>query len=309
MNVNFFKYLFLSLLSLLIIKVGVAQKKQIDIQGHRGARGLYPENTIPAFIAALNYGVTTLELDLTITKDKQIVVSHEPWMAASICLDNQGQPILETEERKFNIYQMTYEQVKAFDCGSIGNKRFPEQQKMAVHKPLLLDVIKAAEKHIKDFSLYEVDYNIEIKSLPAGDNLFHPTPEEFSDLVFNLVDQYLPWERVVIQSFDFRVLRYWKQKYPEVRLAALIENNRSVDTNLKDLGFTPHIYSPYYKLIDETTVRSVQQNKMKIIPWTVNEIDDLKRLAEWRVDGIITDYPDRAAALGLTWKKPDNTKK
>ncbi|HAD33070.1 MAG TPA: glycerophosphodiester phosphodiesterase, partial [Chitinophagaceae bacterium] len=175
-------------------------------------------------------------------------------MSAAICTQPDGQPIEAKTEMAYNIYQMTYDEVKQFDCGSKGNARFPEQEKMTVYKPLLREVIAAVEDHIKSFSRYEVDYNIEIKSLPAGDNKFHPVPAEFSDLVYQLIDQYLPWERVVIQSFDFRVLKYWHEKYPEVRLAALVENKKSIDENLAELGFQPAIYSPDFKLLDREKV-------------------------------------------------------
>src|SRR5690348_1825360 len=149
-----------SITAVLISMVASAQYiPKFDIQGHRGARGLRPENTIPAFLMALDSGVTTLELDIAITKDKQVIVSHEPWMSASICLDSSGSAIPEKEERKFNIYQMTYAQVQGFDCGSIGNSRFPRQEKMKSAKPLLRDVIVAVENHIKSFASYEVDYN------------------------------------------------------------------------------------------------------------------------------------------------------
>jgi glycerophosphoryl diester phosphodiesterase len=171
---------------------------KFDLQGHRGARGLKPENSIPGFILALDSGVTTIELDLAITKDKQIVVSHEPWMAANICTQPNGALIKEKDERKFNIYQMTYDQVLQFDCGSKGNPKFPQQEKVKTSKPLLQEVIIAVEDHIKSYSQYEVDYNIEIKSSPEDDDKFHPTPKEFSDLVFNLIDQYLPVDRVGI---------------------------------------------------------------------------------------------------------------
>ena len=166
---------------------------KFDVQGHRGARGLMPENTIPAFLMAIDTGVTTIELDLAITKDKQVIVSHEGWMSSHICLDPQGKSIDAKNELKHNIYQMTYAQVKLYDCGSKGNARFPHQHKMPATKPLLVDVILAVENYIKGHALYEVDYNIEIKSEPEGDNKFHPKPQEFSDLVFNLIDQYLPW--------------------------------------------------------------------------------------------------------------------
>lgn len=273
---------------------GQAYIPKFDVQGHRGARGLMPENTIPAFLLALDSGVTTLEMDLAITKDKQVIVSHEPWMSAAFCLDSLGNTIKEKDEKKFNIYKMTYAQVRKFDCGTKVNDRFPEQQKMKVEKPLLRDVILTVEKHIKNKTRYEVDYNIEIKSEKDGDNKFHPRPAEFSDMVYNLIDQYLPWDRVVIQSFDFRVLKYWHEKYPEVRLAALVENLNTVDENIKQLGFRPSIYSPDYKLLSKGEIKYIHGLGMRVIPWTVNDEKEMQELKTWGVDGIITDYPNRA---------------
>ena len=276
-----------------------------DLQGHRGARGLRPENTIPAFIVAIDSGVTTVELDLAITRDKQVIVSHEPWMSAAICLQPDGSKISEKEEKSFNIYEMDFEQVRQFDCGSKGNEQFPGQVRLATSKPLLKDVIVAIEHHIKSYLLYEVDYNIEIKTSPAGDNKFHPAPEVFSDLVYNLIDQYLPMERVVIQSFDFRVLRYWHEKYPDVRLSVLIENTKTVDANLRALGFKPSVYSSHYKLLTKAKVDYLKKLEVRVVPWTVNETDQMKKMLEWKVDGFITDYPDRAASLGLGIKRSD----
>lgn len=274
-----------------------------DLQGHRGARGLRPENTIPAFILAIDSGVTTVELDLAITKDHQIVVSHDPWMSASICLKPDGSEISQREEKSFNIFEMNYEEVREFDCGSKGNDEFPEQLTLHTPKPLLKDVIVAIEHHIKSRLSYEVDYNIEIKTAPSGDDKFHPAPEVFSDLIYNLIDQYLPMERVVIQSFDFRVLKYWHAKYPDVRLSALIENTRTVDYNLRMLGFHPAVYSPHYKLLTKEKVDYLKKLNIRVIPWTVNETGDMQRMLQWKVDGFITDYPDRAARLGLGIRK------
>ncbi|HEY0770369.1 MAG TPA: glycerophosphodiester phosphodiesterase family protein, partial [Sphingobacteriaceae bacterium] len=185
-----------------------------------------------------------------------------------------------------------------------GNEKFPEQEKMLISKPLLTEVIIAIEDHIKSFSQYEVDYNIEIKTSPEGDNKFHPTPEVFSDLVYTILDQYLPLERVVIQSFDFRVLKYWHEKYPDVRLAALVENKRSVSANIQDLGFKPSIYSPYFTLIDKADVQYLHQQKIRVIPWTVNEEEDMKKVQLMGADGLITDYPNRANKLGYGIKRP-----
>ncbi|MBX2947520.1 MAG: glycerophosphodiester phosphodiesterase [Cyclobacteriaceae bacterium] len=291
---------------------------KFDLQGHRGARGLLPENTIPAFIKALDYGVTTIELDLAVTKDGRVIVSHEPWMSAEICLQPDGSEIAKADEMNFNIYQLTYDEVEKFDCGSRGNSRFPEQEKRSAHKPLLSDVIIAVEDYIKNNSRYEVDYNIEIKSRKDGDNIYHPTPQEFSDKVYQLVDQYLPWERIVVQSFDLRVLKYWKTTYPHVRLAFLIENAKSPQKNLEELGFIPSVYSPYFKLLTKEQVDylhtlsfskpptngTVPSNtKVRVIPWTVNETEDMKKLKTMGVDGLITDYPNRAAEIGLGLKR------
>lgn len=293
------------LISCLLIAIAVSEScaqiyvPMFDLQGHRGARGVRPENSIPAFILALDSGVTTIEMDLAVTKDKQIVVSHEPWMSAEICLQPDGSTISSAQEKTFNIYQMDYERVSTFDCGSRGNEKYPEQVKMKTVKPLLRDAIIAIEHHIKSYSLYEVDYNIEIKTTPAGDGKLHPSPEVFSDLVYNLIDQYLPLERVVIQSFDFRVLKYWHEKYPDVRLSALIENTKTVDANLRALGFQPSVYSPYFKLLTREKVEYLHKLNIRVIPWTVNETSDMQKFLEWKVDGFITDYPDRAAALGL----------
>ena len=279
---------------------------KFDIQGHRGARGLMPENTIPGFKLALDSGVTTIELDLAVTKDKQLVVSHEPWMSAVICTHPNGERIDPKEEKIFNIYEMTYDEVKQWDCGSVGNAKFPEQKKFDVYKPLLKDVIEAVEGHIKSFSRYEVDYNIEIKCNPKGDNIYHPAPGEFSDLVVKTLDQYLPMERIVIQSFDFRVLQYLHKTYPKIRLAVLVENVKSIDTNLGNLGFIPDVYSPAWQLLSADKVKylhtrkptsSKNGKKMLVIPWTVNELKDMQELKDMGVDGIITDYPDRANVL------------
>lgn len=277
---------------------------KFDVQGHRGARGLMPENTLPAFQLAMDSGVTTLEMDVVITKDNKIVVSHEPWMSAVTCTDSTGAPILPVNEKKHNIFHMTYDQVAMYDCGMKVNLAFPNQLKIPATKPLLEEVILATENYTKNYTMYEVDYNIEIKTEKGGDGKFHPAPREFSDLVFDMIDQYLPWDRVTIQSFDFRVLKYWHQKHPEVKLSALVENRQTMDENLKALGFIPAVYSPDFKLLSKETIQHGHDLKMRVIPWTVNEPAKMEELKSWGVDGIITDYPDRAKKIGLTMKVP-----
>jgi len=290
------KYILIVLLFMTSLSIEL-QAQQIDIQGHRGARGILPENSIPGFLAALDSGATTIEIDVVVSKDGLIVVSHEPYMNHKICLNKEGNRINKSEEKEHNIYQYNYEEVEKFDCGSIGNSDFPEQQKIKVSKPLLSEVIKTVEKHIKNYTLFEVDYNIDIKSGRSTDNINHPPTREFCDLIYELIDAYLPWERVNVQSFDFRVLKYWHQQYPGVRLAVLIANIKSIDTNLANLGFKPEIYSPHFRLLNKRKVRNLHKRGLKVIPWTVNDAKQMKKIMGWGVDGIITDYPHLANTI------------
>jgi len=270
---------------------------EVEIQGHRGARGLMPENTIPAFLEALKIGAHTLELDLAVTKDKELLVSHEPYMKSSYCLDPEGDEISQEAERSNNIYQMTYQEVKSFDCGTKINNGFPDQQKFKVNKPLFKDLVQAVNVYLKEKKGQQVKYNIEIKSSPNEDNVFHPAPPEFSDLVYDFIQENLDPNWLNVQSFDFRILQYFHEKYPEIELAVLIGNQKSIEDNLKELGFKPEIYSCHYKLLSKEKVEFLHEQGMKVIPWTINEIDDMNKVIAMGVDGIITDYPDRAMQI------------
>ncbi len=266
---------------------------KFDLQGHRGTRGLMPENTIPAFLKAIDLGVNTLEMDLAVTKNMELLVSHEPFINPEYCLDKMGNEIPDSLMYSYNIYKMDYAEIIQFDCGMKPHPRFPEQQKMKASKPLLTDVLETVESYSDENNLKALRYNIEIKSLPQGDDLFHPKPSVFSDLVYNALNEKIGWERITIQSFDFRILQYFNQTYPEVTLAVLIENQDSIDQNLEELGFKPEIYSCDFVLLSRENVDKLHSLGLKVIPWTVNEIADMQRLIEWGVDGLITDYPDR----------------
>ena len=255
----------------------------IDIQGHRGARGLMPENTIEGFIKALELGVNTLEMDLAVTKDMELVVSHEPWMNHIICQDNLGNEISEENQRAYRIYGMSYSEIIQFDCGLNEHPGYPEQKKIPARKPLLREVISAVQSFTEQQNVAPPAYNIEIKSHPATDSLYHPLPDTFSELVFNTLTGLVPLERVTVQSFDIRVLQYLNQNHPEVRLAYLVGDipyeipgvvypgDKGVAGNIELLGFTPDIYSPNYNLLSPEVIREVQDMGMKVIPWTLNE--------------------------------------
>ncbi len=270
--------------------------KPFDWQGHRGARGLLPENTIPAFLRALELGMPTLELDLVVSADSQLVVSHEPWLSPKICRKADGTPLTEAHE-DWNIFRMPAAALDSFDCGSMGHPDFPQQQPMAVHKPLLDSVVAAVRRWCAAHERPLPWFNIELKTRPEWDDRFTPSPETFVRLALDAVERLGLEGHCNIQSFDMRVLRLLRQQAPELPLALLIDTSGTVYQHVEALGFTPEIYSPYYRLVTAQTVRACRELGMRLIPWTINEPEDMCALIHLGVDGIITDYPDRATAL------------
>ena len=272
-----------------------------DKQGHRGSRGLMPENTIAAMKKALDLGVTTLEMDAVITRDGEVVLSHEPFFNHSITTKPGGSPVTEQEEKELNLYTMTYEQVRQFDVGQKPHPRFPQQQKRAAVKPLLRDVIDSVKQYCAEKGLSFPHWNIETKSAPATDNVYHPAPDVFVEKLVAVIREKDITAQTIIQSFDFRTLQYLHRQYPSIRMAMLIEDfdKRTLDKQLAALGFVPSIYSPHSSLVNSKLVKSCHQKGMKVIPWTVNEKQEMQKLIALGVDGIITDYPNLFAEVNL----------
>ena len=265
-----------------------------DVQGHRGCRGLLPENTIPAFIQAINLGVTTLEMDVVFTKDLQAIVSHEPFFNHETTTKPNGAFVTETEEKRLNIYTMNYDEVAKYDVGIKPHPRFATQEKIKVFKPLLSAVIDSAEAYTKKNNLPAIHYNIETKTKAKTDEIFHPKPEVFVKLLIQVLQEKNILDRVTIQSFDMRTLQYLHQEYPTIQTAYLFEppSLESLESRLNKLGFIPTIYSPAYELVNKKMIAECHANNIKVIPWTVNEIDKMEQLIALGVDGLITDYPN-----------------
>ena len=264
-----------------------------DIQGHRGCRGLYPENTIKGFLKAVDLGVTTLEMDVVISKDKKVLLSHEPFLSQEICYDSTGAEIPDSMARAYNLYQMTYEEISKCDCGSKPHGGFPDQVNIVSHKPLLKDVIREVEAYTKENGLPPVSYNIETKCSPEGDDIFHPKPAEFVDLLMEVVEVCGIKSRLIVQSFDVRTLHYVLEAYPATTIALLIEDNPDFEYNLQKFGSIPDIYSPNYFLVSKELMEFARDNNMKVIPWTSNDRTSMGELLVLGVDGIITDYPNQ----------------
>lgn len=273
------------------------QVNGFDIQGHRGCRGLRPENTIQAMIHALELGVTTLEMDVVISADEKVVVSHEPYFNHLFSTHPHGRKVEKEEEAGLNIFKMPYEDVCKYDVGSRQHPLFPEQLSQPAHKPQLSELINATEEIRNNNN--PVFYNIETKCTDFTDNLFHPAPERFVDLLVEVIKSASIEDRVIIQSFDFRTLRYLHSIAPHIQTAILIESYKggTVEDHIAELGFEPSVYSSHYSIINTQLMKTCHRKKMRVIPWTVNEVSTMKQLIELGVDGIITDYPDRLIAL------------
>lgn len=269
--------------------------KKLDFQGHRGCRGIFPENSIEGFLEALKLGVKTLEMDVVISRDRHVICSHDPWFSHHISMDPAGIEIDETEEKKHLIFEKTLSEIQRYDCGLKYHAEFPQQQKRRSQKPALSEVIEAAEAFAKNTGRPKPFYNIETKCTPDGDIIFHPEPGDFSELLLEVIFKYKISRRTIIQSFDIRSLRYIRKEYPKIKLSLLVENQRSPEENIRKLGFVPEFYSPDYYLVNEDLINFCEKMKMKLIPWTVNEEDDMLRLIKMGVDGLISDYPNKFA--------------
>lgn len=247
---------------------------RILVHGHRGARAVKPENTIPAFEYAIGAGVDVLELDMTVTKDDVLVVSHDLEMNRKICRGPEG-PVA--------IRELTLEQVKRWDCGALKNPDFPKQEPVpGTPKPTLDEVFALAPRGAFDF-------NIETKIDPKRPALA-PEPAAFARLVVDAVRKHHLEKRVIVQSFDFRTLHEIKKLAPEIRLSALYAGLPKDFVTIAREG-EADIASPVWQIVSKGKVRKAHQAGIQVIPWTANSEYAWNKLIKAQVDAIITDDP------------------
>lgn len=276
-----------------------ANKKSFDTEAHRGGRGLMPENTIAAMKGAIDIGVTTLEMDAVISKDNKVVVSHDPFFNEAITTAPDGKYLTKKEGEALLLYGMTYDEIRRYDVGLKPYPAFPQQQKLKAYKPLLSELIDSVEAYAKQ-NHRSIRYNIEIKSKEGFDGIRHPDPQTMSELVLAVVKEKGVLNRAVIQSFDVRPLQYLRQTHPDVMLSYLMEKTTvPLEEQLNKLGFVPAVYSPAYAMLTKETVEACHRKGMKVLPWTVNTLPEMKTLIAMGVDGIISDYPNLFAQLGV----------
>jgi len=282
----------------------VVAQPTLDLQAHRGGRGLMPENSIPAMLHGVELGARTLELDCVISADGKVVVSHDVFMSSDIMLKPDGSALEKSEEKQYALYKMTYDSIRKFAEGVKPHPKFPEQASVRTYKPLLADLIDSVEAYVAAHHLKPVYYNMETKSSPDGDDLYHPKPDRFVALVMAVVKSRGIGSRVTIQSFDPRTLQALHKTDPGQTTALLVENTDGFAKNIAHLGFTPSIYSPNYLLVNADLVKEAHAHNVAVLPWTVNKEADIKAMAALGVDGIISDYPDRLVKLFGSYQKP-----
>lgn len=292
--------------------------QSFDKQAHRGGKSLYPENTIPAMKNALKMNVTTLEMDLAITKDKKVILSHDAFLSPELITKPDGTYIPKDFGFYYKIYEMPYAKIKTFDVGLKKLEGYPDQKKMKAQKPFFSDVIDASESYARELKRPLPFYNIETKTRPFSDNVFHPEPKEFVDLMMKIIIEKKIQDRVIIQSFDPRTLEIIHKEYPKIMTALLVEkvddkklaqqqayfkniplekfklypdHLNGVAGDMKFLSFTPTIYSPNHTLVTPQLIQECHKLGMKVIPWTVNTKERLQELKEMGIDGVISDDP------------------
>jgi len=275
-----------------------------DLQGHRGARGLAPENTLPAFAAALSLGVSTLELDTAITRDGVVVVSHDARLNPDITRGTDGRWLNPPTRavRALMLDDLGHYDVGRIKPGSEYSRRFPDQKRMdKVYMPTLAQVFQLARRAGNS----EVRFNIEIKTSPEkpGDTL---APEAFAKALLETIER---------EGMASRALQAVQALSPSIPTSYLSSQQRFLDNiaagkaessswtagvQFGDHGSVPKmvkaargaIWSPYHPELNAGLVKEAQALGLKVIPWTVNKIEDMARLMDWGVDGLITDRPD-----------------
>jgi glycerophosphoryl diester phosphodiesterase len=267
-------------------------------EGHRGTRGLMPENTIPAMNKGIEAGANVVEMDVYLTKDGKVLVAHDPFVNVNHSLYEDGKEIAKADAKKYVWHQMNYSDIRRFDVGSKPYAAFPQQEKLKVSMPLLSELIDSVEAYTSAHHLPKPVYNIELKTSPKYDTLqYNAGPAEVVHAVLKEINGRNIGNRFYIQSFDVRPLQIVHKENPGITIGYLTEG-RDLDSNLKSLGFIPHIYSPQFGLVTKEMVNACHAQHMKLIPWTVNDKEKMKSLIADGVDGIITDYPNYFAEVG-----------
>ena len=278
-----------------------AQPVPFKVFAHRGFRGLHPENTITGMQKALAYGAV-LEFDLAITRDKQVVVSHDAVLNPKITQGPDGQTL---GNDKIRIYQMDYSTLSAYDVGKTPNNDFPEQDRYPAHIPLFKELVDSVEAFAAAHGISDPTYFIETKLNPKTDGINHPGPKEFVDLMMQVVKEKSIQNQVIVQSFDPRTLQILRKEYPQIKLALLANDGTSLDENLNKLGFVPAYYSINAPFINQELVDRCHELTIKLIVGNCDDYEEILRISRLGVNSLMSDFPMEWLS-GHVYKKKKN---
>jgi len=257
------------------------------IFGHRGCRGLLPENTIAAFNKAIELGVDGIEWDVVVNKDKELIISHESYIDKSYCKYIDGKSIQNKSKEDLNIYNMTTDDIHKYDCGSIYKDRFPDQILQKSTKPSVKQAFNEIIFNKKTEILFE------IKSFPTDYNIYQPKATEYADIIYNELRNNTRLEHITFMSFDKNILNELVKLFPQNKYIYLIYNPlKSYKDIIDELNFKPFGLGIYYHIITDNIIKQAHNNDIKIYAWTVNNNKDAIKLINKGVNGIITDYPN-----------------
>ncbi len=298
---------------LLAFVCGGGAAAAFDLQGHRGARGVAPENTLTGFRQALAIGVTTLELDVGVTRDGQLVIMHDQRLNPDLARDVSGAWLAAPGPA---LNSMTLTELQRHDVGRLkpGTRyaqTFPEQRPVDGERVPTLD---ALFELVRAQGQTQVRFNIETKISPLAPDLA-PEPEAFARGLLDVVQRHRMAERVTVQSFDWRTLRAVQRLAPGLPVVALTARLPAID-NLSDGRWTAGLrlqdhggsvpglvqalgagtWSPFHGELTEALLAEAHALGLQVIPWTVNDPAHIDRLMAWGVDGLISDHPARVRA-------------
>lgn len=274
----------------------MSQGHLVHIHGHRGCAGPFPANTLPAFLEAVSIGCPWIELDVVITGDGQVLVSHEPWMDHRTCTRPGGRAIGQEEGRSINLFHLPLAEIQRYGCIPEGS--LPEGGlSRDWYKPTLSEVVQAVDAAPRAPGGMPIAFNVEIKSEPAWYGTFQPSPEKLARMVVEQLARLDLLGRCLVQCFDPAVLVAAHRLMPLLPLALLVENGGPPKANLAPLDFTPAYYSAAYGLIHQGLVHDLHRQGIGVLAWTVNDPAEMLRLLDLGVDGLITDQPSLALAM------------
>lgn len=269
----------------------------IDLQAHRGGAGLMPENTVSSMKKALDLHVNTLEMDLQVSADGKVVVSHDNYFHPRYSMRPDSSLVQKGEPREY-LYTMPYDSIAKYDVGLRYVENWPEQKKMPEHKPLASDLLDFTEKYAMENGLSRPRYNIEIKSRTGkGEGKLWPDYKTFCDVCIPLLLSKNLGDRLVVQSFDVRALEYIHRKWPQVELSYLTDKEPDVTQLLQLLSFKPRWWSPHYSVVSRHNVAYCHALGIRVVPWTVDHPEEISRMVSCGVDAIISNYPDRLVEI------------